>query len=246
MSSATKTGLCALATAILLWLIRDRLHFDPTIYSAGFADQETHLGIANFWNVATNLGFAILGIAGMTGYRRYPEIYRTLGFAFAAAILGVAFGSSYFHYAPSPTTLFWDQLPMSVGFAIFTGMVIADRASPKVGLAIGVALSLVGAGSVWNIYYGNGATEYYLAVQFGSLIFAILTLLATPRNRMRTSLVFVGLIAYIVAKVLETNDAVVFDALKVISGHSLKHVAATLALWAIFRGAAVERAPERT
>jgi hypothetical protein len=245
MSSAKKTGLCALVTAILLWLIRDRLHFDPATYSAGFADQETHLGVPNFWNVATNLGFAVLGLAGMAQYRRYPEIYRGLGAAFAAAILGVAFGSSYFHYAPSPTTLFWDQLPMSVGFAIFTGMVIADRASPKVGRIVGIVLSVAGAVSVWNIYYGNGATEYYLAVQFGSLIFAILTLLATPRNRMRTSLIFVGLVAYIVAKVLETNDHRVFDALKVVSGHSLKHVAATLALWAIFRGAAVERAEAR-
>jgi hypothetical protein len=245
MSSAAKTGICALVTAVLLVLIRDRLSFDPATYSAGFADQETHLGIPNFWNVATNLGFAVLGVAGIAGSRRFPEIYRGLGVAFAAAVLGVAFGSSYFHYAPSPTTLFWDQLPMSVGFALFTGMVVADRASPRVGRIIGTALSIVGALSVWNIYYGSGATGYYLAVQFGSLIFAILTLLATPKHRMRTELIFAGLVAYIVAKVLETNDHRVFDAIQVLSGHSLKHLAATLALWAIFRGAAVEKAPVR-
>ena len=54
---------------------------------------------------------------------------------------------------------------------------------------------------------------------------------------MKTSLIFFGLIAYIVAKVLETYDSQIFEALGFISGHSLKHVAATIALWAILKGA---------
>jgi hypothetical protein len=236
MSVGIKTGLSAFVTTLLLFLIRDRLHFDPATYSAHLADNNTHLGIANFWNVITNVGFAYLGIYGLLHRKKFPESYRTLGTIFALAILGTGFGSSYFHYNPNPSTLFWDQLPMSIGFASFVGMVIADRVSVKAGRILGYVLSVVGPWSVWNIYFGNGDTLFYICLQFGTLLFALLVITLTRAEKMKTSLIFFGLIAYIVAKVLETYDGPIFDTLGFISGHSLKHIAATVALWAIFKG----------
>ncbi len=241
MTSAIKTALSALATAIILWLIRDKLHFDPEYYSAHFADQETHLGIPNFWNVATNLGFLVLGLATLRRIGRFPKRYRTLAVIFTIAVLGTAFGSAYFHYAPTPTRLFWDELPMSIGFASFVGMLVADRVCERTGLFLGLGLCVAGAWSVWNIYYGGGATEYYIVLQFGSLLFALLMLGVTRTGEMKPSLIWAGLAGYLAAKACEALDGEIYSRLGVLSGHSLKHIAATAGLWAILRGS--ERTP---
>ncbi len=236
MSVGIKTGLSAFVTVFVLWMIRDRLHFDPAAYSAHLADNNSHFGIPNIWTVITTSGYAYLGAYGLIRRSQFPESYRTLGTIFAFAILGTGFGSSYFHYNPNPSTLFWDQLPMSIGFASFAGMVIADRVCVKTGRILGYLLTVVGPWSVWNIYFGNGETFYYICLQFGTLLFALLVIALTRAAKMKTSLIFFGLIAYVVAKVLETYDGPIFDALGFISGHSLKHIAATIALWAIFKG----------
>ncbi|MBS1961991.1 MAG: hypothetical protein JST04_07235 [Bdellovibrionales bacterium] len=240
MTAGKKTIAIALLTAALLFAFREHLHFDPASYSAGFADSETRFGVPNFWNVATNLGFLLLGVLGFRRRAQVPAAYRGLGAVFSLAVAGTAFGSSYFHYAPSPATLFWDQLPMSVGFASFVGMVVADRANAAAGRALGIALVVLGPLSVANIYFGTGATEFYLALQFGSLLFAILVLAVVHGGEMRTSFILVGLFAYILAKVFERQDAAIYARLG-FSGHSLKHLAATVAIAAILRGVEGDR-----
>jgi hypothetical protein len=224
-------------TFITLFSIRAKLWFDPVAYSASFADQETYLGVPNFMNVATNIGFAGLGVFGYLRRNRLSAHYRRLGVLFSFAILGTAFGSGYFHFAPTPYSLFWDQLPMSIGFASFLGIVLADRFNPKAGLLAAGVLSILGPLSVWNIYYGSHETAYYLSLQFGTLIFAILFLLFTRQRSLNTKMILVGVFTYILAKVFETYDAKLFQELHVISGHSLKHIAATVALASIFAGA---------
>lgn len=240
MTAAKKTLAIALVTAALLFAFRNRLHFDPASYSAGFADTETRFGVSNFRNVATNLGFFFLGVFGVLRRERLPAEYRNLGLGFSLAVAGTAFGSSYFHLAPSPATLFWDQLPMSVAFATFVGVVVADRADARVGRALGYALSVLGPLSVANIYFGTGATEFYLALQFGSLLFAILVLAIVGGGKLRTPYVGAGLVAYILAKVFENRDAAIYASLG-FSGHSLKHLAATAAIAALLLGMQTRR-----
>ena len=229
--------LLAGVTLLVLWTLRAKLWFDPETYSAGFADKKTLLGIPNFGDVVTNLGFAILGLYGFRRLDRMPESYRGLATVFAMAIFGTALGSAYFHFAPAPLTLFWDQLPMSIGFASFVGMVVADRVSIPAGNRLGFALCILGPWSVWNIYYGSGETAYYLALQFGTLIYAILLLVFSKGGALQTKAVMGGLVAYILAKVFESHDAEIYERLGFISGHSLKHLAATVALAAILWGA---------
>ena len=76
-----------------------------------FADQRTVLGIPHFWNVVSNLPFIAVGVAGIRSSRRNPAI-----FVLFLGILMTGFGSSYYHLDPNDYTLFWDRLPMSIGF----------------------------------------------------------------------------------------------------------------------------------
>ena len=66
-----------------------------------FADQRTLLGIPNFWNVVSNLPFAIVGAVGLWQFHRDPATV-----VFFAGVFLTAFGSAYYHWAPSDGTLF--------------------------------------------------------------------------------------------------------------------------------------------
>lgn len=223
-------------TAMLLGLKWQTLTFDPIAYTSHFADTETCLGVPNFWNVVTNLGFLLIGVMGLRRAAETPPLLKNLGILFNLALIGTAFGSAYFHWETTPHRLFWDQLPMSLGFGSFVGMVVADRVDLVWGKGLAVLLWLLGPWSVWNIYYGDGTTQYYLSIQFGSLIISAILLLLMPRGSLRTAPIFFGIGVYILAKVFESFDAEIFAKLGFISGHSLKHLAASIALYAILQG----------
>lgn len=233
---SVKFVLLALVSAGLLGSLREELYFDPVSYTAHFADEVAHLGIPNFWNVVTNLGFLLIGAHGLRHLGRVPETLRSLARVFLLALVGTAFGSAYFHWETTPFTLFWDQLPMSIGFGSFVGIVIADRFDLRFGRVVGLLLCLLGPWSVWNIYYGGGSTTPYLVLQFGSLIFSALLLLGMPQGQLKRGPIFIGIAAYAAAKIFESHDFEIFQRLGFISGHSLKHIAAALAVLAIFRG----------
>lgn len=227
--------LVGLVTALFLGLKWQTLQFDPISYTSHFADTNAYLGIPNFWNVVTNLGFLLLGVLALRRASEIPAPLRTLGVVFLLSLVGTAFGSAYFHWETTPQRLFWDQLPMSLGFGSFVGMVVADRVDLVWGKRLAIFLCLLGPLSVWNIYHGDGTTQYYLSIQFGTLFFSAVLLLLMPRGSLRSGFVFCGIGVYILAKVFESFDTEIFTRLG-FSGHSLKHLAATVTVYAITRG----------
>src|ERR1700687_3976633 len=86
-----------------------------------FADQRHLFGIPNFWNVASNLPFLVVGLGGLLTLRRRPTpgILPALLPSYLAFFLGtvlVSIGSGYYHLSPSDKSLVWDRLPMAVTF----------------------------------------------------------------------------------------------------------------------------------
>lgn len=80
-----------------------------------FADQRTLFGIPNFWNVVSNIPFIGIGAVGLWQFgRSQATMLLFLG------IFLTGFGSAYYHLESNDQTLFWDRLPMAIGFmAIF-------------------------------------------------------------------------------------------------------------------------------
>ena len=76
-----------------------------------FADERMIFGIPNFWNVVSNVPFIGIGAAGLLQFGR-PQATLLL----FLGIFLTGFGSSYYTLEPSDQTLFWDRLPMAVGF----------------------------------------------------------------------------------------------------------------------------------
>src|SRR2546423_861902 len=89
---------------------------DPAYHH--FADRRAWLGIPNALDVLSNLPFLIVGLAGLLTVLRgsHPSTAfadrwerRAWTILFAGVAL-VAFGSGYYHLAPSTPRLFWDRL----------------------------------------------------------------------------------------------------------------------------------------
>jgi predicted membrane channel-forming protein YqfA (hemolysin III family) len=228
----------ALATlAVFLW---PRIPQDPDYHV--MADQRTCLGIANCFNVLSNIPFAIVGIAGLAatygrGQSRSYSIDAWERLSYATLFVGVtatAAGSSYYHLAPDNARLVWDRLPMTLGFMGLLTALMSERVNSHAGRWLLGPLVVLGTASVlywyWSELRDAGDLRLYVIVQFGSLI-VIALLLALYKSRYTGSAYLVaGLIMYGAAKLLELADGPIFALGGIVSGHTLKHLAAAAAV----------------
>ena len=139
-----------------------------------FADQRTILGIPHFWNVVSNLPFIVIGVAGMRRSHRDPAI-----FVLFLAILMTGFGSSYYHLDPNDRTLFWDRLPMSIGFMAILALAIGERLDAKAGAILLWPLIAIGVFSLL-LWRWNGDLRLYGWVQFFPCAALLLLFLLFP------------------------------------------------------------------
>ncbi len=208
----------------------------PASYHA-FADQRPLAGIANFLDVASDLGFLLVGIIGLAVVRRggvFEHGSERWPYAvFFAGVLLTAFGSAYYHLAPDNERLFWDRLPMTVAFMALIAAQIVDRISLRVGLAALAPLLLLGAASV--VYWlmseraGAGNLVPYAILQAYAVVALLLLTWLLPSRYTRAGDLYWVFAAYVLAKLFETLDDEIFALGHLVSGHTLKHLAAAAA-----------------
>jgi hypothetical protein len=212
-----------------------------------FADQRMFLGIPNFGNVVSNLPFAAVGLWGMcllrprSGQNAIQFVDRRERWPYWIVFAGLfltAFGSSYYHLQPSNARLVWDRLPMTIVFMSLVAAIIAERISLRAGLWLLPLLLLIGLASVlqWHMseLRGAGDLRFYAGVQAYSLLFLLIALLLPPRYTGGSDLMIVAG-WYVLAKVLEILDQPIFELGHIVSGHTLKHLAAAAAGYWILR-----------
>ena len=188
-----------------------------------FADNRTVWGIPNFWNVVSNVPFAVVVILGLWKLR--ASFDRVL----FAGVLLTFFGSSYYHLAPSDGRLVWDRLPMTLVFMALLACVVSgekDSRSSRWLLALLVTFGV--ASVVWWSFTKD--LRFYALVQFGPLLMLVPALWFV-RDARYLAAVF-GF--YALAKAAEFWDHAIFSGLP-ISGHSIKHVLAAIATYFVFR-----------
>lgn len=241
--------LVALALVAIAWaLASPPIAQDPAYHR--FADERTILGIPNFWNVVSNLPFALVGLYGLHACRvgrfgraedRWPWVVVAIGSVF------VGLGSAYYHLAPSDPTLFWDRLPMTLAFMGLFSVAIVERIAHRAGLFLLLPFVVLGALSVevWRRgeLAGVGDLRFYALVQFYPMLALPLVLLLFPSRYDRAWALWVTLALYVAAKLFEGFDAVVYVVLgHLVSGHAIKHVLAAAAVGVAFHSIA-RRAP---
>lgn len=211
---------------------------DPTYHA--FLDARELFGLPNFWNVASNLPFLLFGVFGLYALRKpsLPGLIPVLRPAYTIFFIGaslVAFGSGYYHLHPNNHTLLWDRLPMTIAFMAFFSIVIGEHIDLRWALRVLWPLIIIGAASVvyWHITEsaGHGDLRPYAVVQFLPVLFIPLLLWLLPSRFNSTKYFWLVIATYVLAKVLEFFDGGTYNLLHVISGHSLKHVAAAVGVY---------------
>lgn len=208
-----------------------------------FADQRDFHGVSNAFDVLSNLPFILVGFLGLTllrdgaGKGGLPKLlwhYRI----FFLGVLLTGFGSSYYHWQPNNSTLFWDRLPMTIGFMAFFSLLVGESISVRAGRLMLLPLLMLGVGSVlywqWTEMSGKGDLRFYILVQFLPILLTLYILLFF-RSQFSENFWLWWLVGfYLLAKLLELTDHFWFDLTGMISGHTLKHLSAAAATYCMY------------
>ena len=200
-----------------------------------FADRRAFLGIPNFADVFSNVAFLLVGIAGLafcfgneSGSSKPAWIVLFAGLAFVSA------GSSYYHWDPKNATLVWDRLPITIAFMGLFVALIGEYVSTRLAQVLLVPMPLLGLCSVLYWHWFDDLRPYLWVQVIALLTIPVVMILFRPRYT-RQGLLLVAIGGYALAKVSEVHDREVFALTRnLFSGHSLKHVVAAMACFAIF------------
>ena len=131
-----------------------------------FADKRGLLNIPNFGDVASNLLFLLVGLAGVK-----LRIEKPLGrlenawFVMFAGIALVGIASAYYHWNPNDYTLVWDRMSLTVGFMGLFIAVLGEYVSERFrmllmpAVLLGVAVSVLVAPYLQALLFRVEATD---------------------------------------------------------------------------------------
>jgi hypothetical protein len=199
------------------------------------ADDRPWLGIPNFQNVASNLPFLLIGAAGLLlcAGRGAGGATRS----WAVFFLGVAlafFGSAWYHWNPNNETLVWDRLPIVLAFmALFSALVSEHLGAGFERWVLAPAVAVGIASVVWWDYADD--LRVYIWCQAAPILAIVFVLIAYRGRYTHRAYLACALAAYLLAKVAEFQDREVFALTsQAMSGHTLKHLLAALAIFFIY------------
>lgn len=218
-------------------LLVDPIAQNPSYHH--FADTNPWAFIPNWQNVLSNLPFAIVGLMGLRFVVRnrstdQQHVSQHLGWAtMFTGVFFTAMGSAYYHWRPDNFGLFWDRLPMTIGFSGFFASIIGERVGTRSFAILFWPLMFLGLGSViyWLITesHGYGDLRPYVFVQFFPLFAIPIMIVLFPPRYSHSYLIILALTCYGMAKVFEDLDEEIWKMSDHwISGHAIKH------LWAAF------------
>ncbi|WP_061851462.1 hypothetical protein [Bradyrhizobium sp. DOA1] len=212
--------------------------FAPALPAAGwhiphFVDTRAWLGVPNAGDVLSNLAFLAMGVWGSERLRARKDAPVGASWFFVGLIL-TCLGSGFYHLDPDMAErLVADRLGMAVAFAGFLGIAASERISVRAGEAVLVLMMVAGLLAAW---VARENLTPWVVVQFGGMALAVGLALTRPRPGAIGVPLGGVLFFYVLAKLFELGDAAIFEATgHIVSGHTLKHLAAALAAWPIIR-----------
>ena len=236
-------AMCLLSMlALVVTLLSDPIAQDPLYHE--FSDSRNLLSIPNFFNVVSNVPFLIVGLLGLIRITQSKvkliEEFKVAYLIFFSSVFLTALGSAYYHWWPTNESLIWDRLPMTLAFMSLFSIIIAEFISIKTARRLIWPLLVIGLFSVlyWMVgeLKGQGDLRIYVLVQFLPIILSVLILLGFTSRFSNNRIFFWLIICYALAKLLEHFDEQVYSTLKMISGHSLKHIIVAWGLWLLLEG----------
>lgn len=214
-----------------------------------FADQRTFFHIPNFFNVASNVFFTLVGIIGLLyTLRPYEHLRphfsdkseRIFYILFFIGLFFTGFTSGYYHWDPSYSRLLGDRLSLTIAMMSFFSAMVGERINRQLGLILLIPLIILGLFTVlyWGYTTAAGHEDlrpYVLVVQFPVAVFVPLLLLMFKPPYTGQIYLWIGYFLNLAAKVFEFADHGTYQWLHyTLSGHTLKHLLIALGSYFIF------------
>ena len=142
-----------------------------------------------------------------------------------------AFGSAWYHLAPTNARLVWDRLPIALACAGLLAAVWRDCCEAHLQLPWWFAAFAVASVAWWRYtdLHGVGDLGPYLLVQGLPLLLIPLLQWQARVSRRERQMFGIALLLYLLAKGCEVADHAILDAWSICSGHTLKHLLAVAA-----------------
>ena len=202
-----------------------------------FADARTMLGVPRFLDVVSNLSFLLVGVIGLaivalrrdafaTAPERWPYIVFFVGLALTCA------GSGFYHLAPDNGRLVWDRLPITTTLAGLLVSQIGDRVNVRLANTLLIPAIVIGAASAWYWHMTDNLVPYLVA-QIYAAVATFLIALLFPSRYTHGYYIYWAFAWFVMSKVTESYDEQIYKALGFVSGHTLKHLSAAAAGFAI-------------
>ncbi|XP_058781129.1 uncharacterized protein LOC131655251 [Vicia villosa] len=199
-----------------------------------FADVRNLLGVPNTLNVMTNFPFLVVGVLGFVfaldgtffNISSQGEVWSWV--VFYSGMIGIAFGSAYYHLKPDNHRVIWDTLPMTVAFSSLMSCLVFERFGQRTGLCCLFALLVSAFLCVLH-------ERIYNDIRF-CVMFQLILSLAIPavafmyRSKYTHSgYWFLATGIYVLAKIQGITDKKIFRVNNYfITGHSLEHLCLAL------------------
>ena len=210
-----------------------------------FADASAVFGIHHAADVFSNAGFALVAICGwLTLWPKRSSEQLRAGWPgyrlFLIGLLLTAFGSGYYHLAPDNARLIWDRLPIAL---VCAGLLVGVRGDTQPGLKTEIEAIVLGFFAVasvawwaWTDRSGADDLRPYLLLQGLALVLVPLWQAIYRAPRADRIAFAAAMVLYVLAKVAEVLDHEIANTLGFVSGHTLKHLLATMATAAVVWG----------
>lgn len=227
-----RLALGLLATGVALGLLLPAVH--QPHHHHGFADQRGWLGLSCAADVLSNLVFAFMALWGAWAQTRaQPQDTTEAGLLrlLWCGLAATALGSAWYHLQPDDARLVADRLGMALAFAGLLGVWAWGRMSAAQARALALASGTWGVLSLaW--WQATGNVLPWLLLQGAGLLALGLGEVAWPRQASALPVRWGWVVvAYAVAKALELGDHAVWAWTSGwVSGHTLKHLVAGLAV----------------
>ena len=213
-------------------------HIAQPVHQHAFADQRVWVGIPFAMDVLSNLAFALWGAFGLAyvfalGKRRPIDTGHALTGLFFAGLVCTAAASAWYHLRPDDAGLGVDRLGMVLAFAGLLGLAITGRVSHRAGAVTSAAVLILGPLSIW-FWLVSGNVLPWLVIQFGGMALMVWMAVVKPLPGALPVRWGVVVAVYAAAKLPELADHQIYEWTgHFISGHSLKHLVASFAVWPV-------------
>ncbi len=217
------------SVGLLIYLFMGPIITQDPLYHL-FADSRVIFGIPNFFDVLSNLPFALLGGAGAMFLIQTNKIIENKNswLTFFVGVILVAPGSAYYHWAPDNARLVWDRLPMTIGFMGLFVALISEYIDRRLERTLPIFI-ILGFASV-IVWHVTSDLRLYYWVQMAPLFSIPLIMIIYPSRYTGRQWLLLAFMSYILAKIVEFRDPQIFALTShTLSGHTLKHLAASLA-----------------